>query len=42
MVIALDSGSSGTGSNPGREYLHVSWARHFTRLLLGVEDTVHL
>ena len=30
MVSALDSGSSGPGSSPGRAHCVVSWARHFT------------
>ena len=30
MVSALDSGSSGPGSGPGRGHCVCSWARHFT------------
>ena len=30
MVSALDSGSSGPGSSPGRVIVLCSWARHFT------------
>ena len=30
MVSALNSGSNGTGSNPGRGTVLCSWARHFT------------
>ena len=30
MVSALDSGSSGPGSSPGRGTALCSWARHFT------------
>ena len=30
MVSALDSGSRGPGSNPGRVIVLCSWARHFT------------
>ena len=30
MVIALDSGSRGSGSSPGRAIVMCSWARHFT------------
>ena len=33
MVIALDSGSSGSGSSPGQGYCVVFWARHFTLTL---------
>ena len=29
-VSALDSGSSGPGSDPGRGHCVVTWARHFT------------
>ena len=30
MVSALDSGSRGPGSSPGRVLVLCSWARHFT------------
>ena len=30
MVSALDSGSRGPGSSPGRVIVLCSWARHFT------------
>ena len=30
MVSALDSGSNGPGSSPGRGIVLCSWARHFT------------
>ena len=30
MVSALDSGSKGPGSSPGRVIVSCSWARHFT------------
>ena len=30
MVSALDSGSKGPGSSPGRVIVLCSWARHFT------------
>ena len=30
MVSALDSGSTGPGSSPGRVIVLCSWARHFT------------
>ena len=30
MVSALDSGSSGPGSSPGRDNALYFWARHFT------------
>ena len=30
MVSALDSGSNGPGSSPGRGTALSSWARHFT------------
>ena len=30
MVSALDSGSRGPGSSPGRVIVFCSWARHFT------------
>ena len=30
MVSALDSGSNGPGSSPGRVIVLCSWARHFT------------
>ena len=30
MVSAIDSGSSGPGSGPGRDIVLCSWARHFT------------
>ena len=30
MVSALDSGSEGPGSSPGRVIVLCSWARHFT------------
>ena len=30
MVSALDSGSGGPGSSPGRGTVLCSWARHFT------------
>ena len=30
MINALDSGSSGPGSSPGRDIVFCSWGRHFT------------
>ena len=33
MVNALDSGSSGPGSSPGRGTALCSWARHFTLIV---------
>ena len=33
MVSALDSGSGGPGSSPGRGTALCSWARHFTRIV---------
>ena len=30
MVSALDTGASGPGSNPARDIVLCSWARHFT------------
>ena len=34
MVSALDSGSNGPGSSPGRGTALCSWARHFTLIVL--------
>ena len=34
MVSALDSGSNGPGSSPGRGTALRSWARHFTLIVL--------
>ena len=33
MVSALDSGSNGPGSSPGRVIVLCSWARHFTSIM---------
>ena len=33
MVSALDSGSGGPGSSPGRGTASCSWARHFTLIV---------
>ena len=33
MVSALDSGSGGPGSNPGRGAVLCSWARYFTLIV---------
>ena len=33
MVSALDSGSNGPGSSPGRGNALCSWARHFTLIV---------
>ena len=33
MVNALDLGSSGPGSSPGRSTALCSWARHFTPMV---------
>ena len=33
MVSALDSGSNGPGSSPGRGTVLCSWARHFTPIV---------
>ena len=33
MVSALDSGSNGPGSSPGRGTVLCSWARHFTHIV---------
>ena len=33
MVSALDSGSSGPGSSPGRRTALCSWARYFTLIV---------
>ena len=33
MVSALDSGSNGLGSSPGRGTVLCSWARHFTAIM---------
>ena len=33
MISALDSGSNGPGSSPGRATVLCSWARHFTPIV---------
>ena len=33
MVSALDSGSNGPGSSPGRGTVLCTWARHFTPIV---------
>ena len=40
MVSALDSGSGGLGSSPGRGTALCSWARHFT-LIVPLSTQVH-